>query len=126
MPLRLPIYLHFFDRELWEAAGAKPDAIAIETALKTLVLATDVGLYCGLSLAWENPAIKLGSPLARYLSELAAMGVLDFVSQYPTLAEFRASRAEIYKHDAGRYPAYFKGSRLIGPIPTKVKESSAT
>lgn len=122
--------MHFFDRELWEAAGQGPDRLSIDKALKTLLLGTDAPLYCGLSLIWENPALRSArGSISSVVTMLIELGIIEPVSQHPTIEEFIETRRELYKHDRGRYPHYFRsgaGGRALGPKPGHLKRSSAT
>lgn len=130
MALRRPVYLHFFDRELWESVGAIPSGETVANSLRVLLLGCDAPLYCGLSLLWENPIIR-ESPgsISRFILGLLEVGAIEAVSQHPTIEEFVESRRELYKHDQARYPLYYETKSVgawPGPKATKVKETSAT
>jgi len=130
MSLVRPIYMHFFDRELWEATGQAPNQISIHKALKILLIGTDAPLYCSLSLIWENPALRsTQGKIMSLVATLVELGIIEPVSQYPTIEEFIETRRDLYKHDHDRYPLYFQNytiGQAIGPKPGHLKKSSAT
>lgn len=130
MDRRAPVYLHFLDRELWESTGVRPQNATLQSVLKALLLGTDVQLYCGLSLVWENPAIRTASDfVSPTILKLIEIGAIDLISQHPSLEEFVETRRELYRHDTERYPLYFQrkgGFSSIGPTASRVKTSSAT
>lgn len=130
MGLRHPVYLHFFDRELWESVGVAPSRDVIARSLRVLLLGCDVPLYCGLSLLWENPALRVSpTTINPFVLKLVETGAIEAVSQHPTLEEFVETRKELYKHDRERYPLYFEAEQVGSwprPKATKVKASSAT
>jgi hypothetical protein len=122
----LPLFLHFLDRELGDAANFHLSARSAETLIKTLLLGTTARLYCGLSLVWEHPAAAFGNlGLFRALLE---HDLLDVVSNHETVDAFLASRMPLYAHDIDRYPMYRSPDREWQSIlsPTQFKESSAT
>jgi nucleoside phosphorylase len=125
--LQRPIYLHLFDRELWESVGQKPNRSSIDRALKSLIVGSSAPLYCGLSLVWENPALRsANNQIDPIILKLIELGVIEPISQYPTVEEFIHTRRDVYKHDQSRYPLYFDSSAGIGPPPAHIKSSSAT
>jgi nucleoside phosphorylase len=87
-------------------------------------------LYCGLSLLWENPALRESpTTISRFVLELVEMGAIEAISQHPSVEEFVETRRELYKHDQARYPLYYEIKNIgswPGPTATRVKESSAT
>lgn len=102
----------------------------ITRSLRTLLLGCDASLYCGLSLLWENPALR-DSPFAinRSIVEFSRAGAINAVSQYPAADEFIETRRELYKHDMNRYPLYYSiKAGDVGAVPgaATVKETSAT
>jgi hypothetical protein len=114
--LQRPIYLHLFDRELWESVGQKPNRSSIDRALKSLIVGSSAPLYCGLSLVWENPALRsANNQIDPIILKLIELGVIEPISQYPTVEEFIHTRRDVYKHDQSRYPLYFDSSAGIGP-----------
>jgi nucleoside phosphorylase len=122
-----PIYLHFLDRELGGSVGFTPTAIISESAIKCLLIGTTSRLYTGLSLVWESPAME--SRLNAFLVSLTQQGALDLISAHSTIEEFLDSRRRMYRHDADRYPMYFRpeathAEEVLGP--THFKSSSAT
>jgi hypothetical protein len=130
MAVRRPIYLHFFDRELWESVKATPNRQLIARSLRILLLGCDEPLYCGLSLLWENPALRdPATSINRLILKLVECQGIESVSQYPTVDEFMETRRDLYKHDRPRYPLYYKiwkQGGWPGPKATNVKTSSAT
>ena len=107
--LQRPIYLHLFDRELWESVGQKPNRSSIDRALKSLIVGSSAPLYCGLSLVWENPALRsANNQIDPIILKLIELGVIEPISQYPTVEEFIHTRRDVYKHDQSRYPLYFR------------------
>ncbi|MGY4155654.1 nucleoside phosphorylase [Bradyrhizobium sp. USDA 4461] len=130
MALDQPIYLHFLDRELWESLRLKPDRDVIARSLRVLLLGCDEPLYCGLSLLWENPALRdSSSSITKFVLKLVECGAIEAVSQHPTVEEFIETRRELYNHDRSRYPLYYTIKRPAGwggPKATRVKTSSAT
>ena len=130
MAVEQPIYLHFFDRELWESVKAVPDREIIGRSLRVLLLGCDEPLYCGLSLLWENPALRDSrTSINRFILRLVDCQAIEAISQYPTVDEFVETRRDLYSHDRPRYPLYYKVRKLggwPGPKATSVKTSSAT
>lgn len=120
-----PLYLHYLDRELGQSVGVQVGDATAEFALKCLLLGTTSPMYCGLSPLWESPSMR--PPFRDLVATLLAAGLVDAVSQYPTLDEFLAARQRLYAHDSDRYPMYFSKLSAVDPIiPTMASVSSTT
>ncbi|WP_420722492.1 hypothetical protein [Hwanghaeella sp. LZ110] len=124
------VYLHFFDRELWESVGRSPESESIQKALKVLVLATNAKLYCSQSLLWENPILfSEGAYAVSLVQAFVTNGVIEPIGRYPTIGEYIESRRELYHHDQERYPLYFSSSDNLASFDLharQIKKSSAT
>ena len=122
----LPLFLHFLDRELGDAAGFSLCAGDAEALIKTLLLGTTSRLYCGLSLLWEHPAAALTN--LNLFRTLLEQDLLDVVSNHQTVDAFLASRMPLYAHDIDRYPMYKAPDQEWESVlrPTEFKTSSAT
>ncbi|GIF55261.1 5'-methylthioadenosine/S-adenosylhomocysteine nucleosidase family protein [Asanoa iriomotensis] len=121
-----PLYLHFLDRELVEAAGAELQPSTLERSLAALTLGTDAGLYCGISVIWEHTLLSDAS--RRILAMLVAGGAIRPISYSATVEEFFESRIQLYRHDAARYPLYFHNGidAVRSILPTDYKAERTT
>jgi nucleoside phosphorylase len=117
------LYLYFLDRELADATGYRLDPVTARAVIRTLVTGTGSRLYCGLSLLYENDALDVDD--VRFLTTLVQLGALDLASHQQSFEEFLAARQDLYRHDAGRYPAYF-GQRTLPAIQPTVLKSGGT
>lgn len=117
------LYLYFLDRELGDAVGFQLDPEVARAAARTLVIATNSRLLCGLSLLYENTNLDRRS--VDFIGSLVSAGILDTVSHYLSFDEFWASRVAMYQHDAGRYPAYF-GQRPVPVIAPTIEKPGGT
>lgn len=119
------IYLHFLDRELNEAAGARMTSKQVGSLLRLLATMTIAPLYCGLSAPWENDGISGDHMLE--LEVLFASSQLELVSHSLTQSEFLDSRRGAYEHDQGRYGRYFQpGQEIDWAAPTILKNTGST
>jgi nucleoside phosphorylase len=123
-PHERSLYLYFLDRELGDAVGYQLSPLNARQAAKILVIATNARLMCGLSLLYENN--NLDRSTVRFFGDLLSVGVLDVISHYYSFPEFIASRQAMYRHDAGRYPAYFNDVSLPVLNPTVTKTGGTT
>jgi nucleoside phosphorylase len=124
MTVESPLYLHFLDRELANSVNYAPTPEVVQRVLKILLLGSTAPLYCGLSLLWESPGNA--AQTRQLTTSLLASGILDAVTDQPTLDEFLSSRQQLYSHDQGRYPMYFGSRSYSGPPPTSHKMVSTT
>jgi hypothetical protein len=113
-----PLYLHFLAGELQSIIGAGLDEKSVRRAVQTLVVGTQVPLYCPISALWESQVV--GSSTLEFVRSLIVSGALHTVGYTGTVDEFLESRVSLYRHDRDQYPAYFAGHRLrlLRALPT--------
>jgi hypothetical protein len=100
------IFLHFINRELYEALGRKPDLSKIHTWIELLCLSQTLPLSCNIAQIYEF----LGEAISilNLCAELVDAGKLETLSQTSTTIEFKETRRELYHFDRERYPVYFE------------------
>jgi nucleoside phosphorylase len=105
---RIPIYLHFLDRELRNSVQFQPTDEQMFSFVETALLLTLDRLYVGNSLLWEN--IDSFPNTIQAVLELEKHDGVRLLSNHATMDEFLESRRKLYSNDHDRYPLYFNDS----------------
>lgn len=111
------IFLHFANRELFEACSQRIDHSYAADVLEILSVT-----HCRRMTANISQFIEFCGDSKKLLHEgfdLASKQVILFFSQSASFSEFIPSRQKIYTHDKSRYPMYFDDKRIaeLSPFP---------
>lgn len=109
--LERTIFLHFLNREAFEASGAKRSVEQDQVVLDALLISHCNNLSVNISQMLEY---TFGKPeLAKTLTDLFNAGVLVTTSHDPNVDTFLTSRLRMYADVSERYPVYFKDTSLV-------------
>jgi nucleoside phosphorylase len=98
------IYLNYLDREFGRSVNCTLSPSLLRSVTDTILICSFEPLYCGLSLFWEQPAVRLSWD---YFSELIRCDQLELTTAYASGSDFLAAKRSEYSYDRRRYPGYF-------------------
>ncbi|CAO3352116.1 5'-methylthioadenosine/S-adenosylhomocysteine nucleosidase family protein [Azospirillum melinis] len=99
------IFLHFLNREAYEACGGYANHVYVASMLELLTVS-----HCSRMSVNISQFLEFSGSNKAFLNEvffLTSHKIIELQSQSSSPSEFIASRQSLYEHDRGRYPMYF-------------------
>ncbi|MFP5517376.1 MAG: hypothetical protein ACLGJC_30385 [Alphaproteobacteria bacterium] len=99
------IFLHFLNREAYEACGGYANHVYVASMLELLTVA-----HCSRMSVNISQLLEFSGNNTKFLDEiffLTRNNIIELQSQSSSPSEFIASRQSLYEHDKERYPMYF-------------------
>lgn len=99
------IFLHFLNREAYQACRANPDHAEAAEIIEHLTVFHCSGMAVNISQLLEFAEVN--EKLLEEVLELSRHNIIKIISQANSMDQFISSRELLYAHDRDRYPMYF-------------------